>query len=383
MANFNYFYLRELILVVLSLLFTFVCFEIYFQVVYPYGYSASKYYQQKAKEQGLYIGRGGFNKKVEFIVPIRENNLGFNSKDVRIPKVTDCYRIIVVGDSMIESMQVTEKDRFSTVLESKLNSIKGKCFEVIPMGRAGTGQVYQYKRILKPYLHRLEANLVISALLLSNDIRDNSRALTKGVRSLYQTKINGWSLAQFLEIIFGKWLLERSKFLGFISYQANKNPYFNSSQFMEEKQKLNDKLLDYDLTLANANELPVLYKAAWLITETTYAKMNQLVQENAARFVMTPIPFQGYFDTKETNRVAFYEGEKYQLNYEKTFNRLERISKKYGITYFNAIECAETKNINKQKISWQDDGHWNVYGHQLFAECLYDELVSLGIITQP
>ena len=67
------------------------------------------------------------------------NTLGFYGPEVK-PKEPNEYRIMIMGGSLIESLQVPIKDRLDTLLQNKLNQTsKGKKFTVMSVGFAGNG----------------------------------------------------------------------------------------------------------------------------------------------------------------------------------------------------------------------------------------------------
>src|SRR5262249_14367673 len=63
--------------------------------------------------------------------PIRNNSLGFRERE--IPRKSDRYRIVVVGDSFTWGQGVEEQDRFSDRIELAL----GPSYEVFNFGRPG------------------------------------------------------------------------------------------------------------------------------------------------------------------------------------------------------------------------------------------------------
>lgn len=67
---------------------------------------------------------------------VRINSWGFRGPESRLTKAAGIYRIAVVGDSHTEGQGVGEEDRFTNVLERRLNSLRGG-YEVLNLGRAG------------------------------------------------------------------------------------------------------------------------------------------------------------------------------------------------------------------------------------------------------
>src|SRR5690242_13495076 len=67
----------------------------------------------------------------EFHVLIQMNNFGFHAPMYKLEKPADVYRILVVGDSFPQGMQVNTLETFPWQLQEKLGSVGGKRVEVI------------------------------------------------------------------------------------------------------------------------------------------------------------------------------------------------------------------------------------------------------------
>jgi hypothetical protein len=64
------------------------------------------------------------------------NRLGFREREIAKQKPANVYRIAVVGDSFTYGQGITEEERFSKVIERKLNNAKGG-YEVLNFGKPG------------------------------------------------------------------------------------------------------------------------------------------------------------------------------------------------------------------------------------------------------
>lgn len=88
------------------------------------------------------------------------NNIGFHGPFVPLEKEKDTFRIIIIGNSYIESQQVGVEEMYSTLLQNKLNAIPNRkyTYEVIPMGVNGDKSFLNalyyvsYGSVLKPDL---------------------------------------------------------------------------------------------------------------------------------------------------------------------------------------------------------------------------------------
>jgi hypothetical protein len=112
---------------------------------------------------------------IDFWVSEKVNSLGFIDSEPALPKPPDTFRIVLVGDSFVEALQVPIAQKLQTLLAADLNRrFPDRKFDAVALGYSGTGQAnqlpfYERNRDLKP-------DLVI-LLFVSNDFANNSPVL--------------------------------------------------------------------------------------------------------------------------------------------------------------------------------------------------------------
>ncbi len=85
----------------------------------------------------------------DYEVPIVTNSAGFHDVEHDIGKPDDVYRIVVLGDSFIEALQVLIEEGFTQQLERRVqSSVAARRVEVINLGISGAGPA-QYYHLLK------------------------------------------------------------------------------------------------------------------------------------------------------------------------------------------------------------------------------------------
>ena len=76
----------------------------------------------------------------DYDVTVVTNSAGFHDVEHAIEKPNDVYRIVVLGDSFMEALQVSIGQGYTQTLERMLQQwVKGKRVEVINLGISGTG----------------------------------------------------------------------------------------------------------------------------------------------------------------------------------------------------------------------------------------------------
>ncbi len=142
-------------------------------VGYPSFYTPDFYCGSRLRPntQGVWISEGrGY---------VSINSLGFRGDEFQTEKPAAVLRIAVLGDSMIEAMQVNQQDTFCEQLKQQLRkSIDDKWrIEVINCGVAGYGTA-QELLLLRHYVLPLRPDLVLLSFFPQNDIRNNHLALS-------------------------------------------------------------------------------------------------------------------------------------------------------------------------------------------------------------
>ncbi len=104
---------------------------------------------------------------------IRYNNLGFHDELATVAKPDGVYRILILGDSYPQGLQVPREQGFPDLLETHLNNERNTSYEVLNFGIDTIGT----DRMLMLYAlagYRFEPDLVLVMTYVGNDIQNNS-----------------------------------------------------------------------------------------------------------------------------------------------------------------------------------------------------------------
>jgi hypothetical protein len=140
---------------------------------FPYFYC---YDQQRG--WGLNPGAHGWYRR-EGIAYVAINHEGFRGPDYTPPKPSGVVRVAVLGDSYVEAIQVPQDKTFTAVLGRALADcplLKGKRIEAMNFGVDGYGTA-QELITLRTRVWRYSPDIVVLAIFLGNDIRNNSVSL--------------------------------------------------------------------------------------------------------------------------------------------------------------------------------------------------------------
>lgn len=99
------------------------------------------------------------------------NSQGFHDREHPARKAPGTRRVVVLGDSMVEAVQVPREQNLCARLEASLAGT-----EVLNMGIAGAGQAQEYL-VLQEQAARAEPDVVVLCVYATNDVYNNSPRL--------------------------------------------------------------------------------------------------------------------------------------------------------------------------------------------------------------
>jgi hypothetical protein len=123
--------------------------------------------------------------KTEWVTYAHINSLGLRDREIPYAR-TGAYRILLLGDSYTEGLQVADDETFAKQLEGRLNS-GGRRVEVLNGGHAGYGTDNE----LLFYLHegrKYRADLVLQVFNTENDVLENYHPLLDSIPFRYPDK---------------------------------------------------------------------------------------------------------------------------------------------------------------------------------------------------
>ncbi len=116
------------------------------------------------------------NFKLKYVNVFHWNSSGYFDDDYDLTKPSGVHRIVIVGDSFVEAVQVPLSRSFHKLWEAALNNQSHSRmhlgFEVIALGNSGTGQVKHFE-ILQNEAMRYDPDTVVVTLFSSDFCRDD------------------------------------------------------------------------------------------------------------------------------------------------------------------------------------------------------------------
>jgi lysophospholipase L1-like esterase len=306
---------------------------------------------------------------LDFWIKQPANSLGFLDWEPAIPKPKGIYRILLVGDSMVEAAQVPLEQKLQAVLVELLRKkMPSRKVDVVALGYSGSGQSNQlayYERFKKD----LEPDLVV-LLFVGNDFSNNS-PLLEAVRQGWDPEHPPWlfhrrnpdgSCSRIP--ISSEW--ERYRLPG-------GTPEVRAAQFQQLSPEYRAKLDGWDTSNGKAalldfvfhepGEIPPAFEEAVELTKCAFAEWQRETAADGLPLIVVAheqvtAPWQ-----KTRGQVA----------------RLRAILEELRIPLLDLYPI-NVKRGDMTELRFKHDGHWTALGHRWAAEAIFDFLNSGGYL---
>jgi len=306
----------------------------------------------KIKSNGY---RGGPD---EFIYEWTTDKNGFKNT----PEIANLekYKILAIGDSMVEGMGVSTEDTFTTILTKKN-------YPTYNLGVQGYA-VSQSKGAFKKFGAKLRSEIVLCLYARGNAHREiffvdnklkEKKTFTGGIDNQFQADQNLEIRFQGKYVLTASWLyltFVRNNLKDFLKYGNVdfKNPIFNRYPEVRSGEKVRElRIQEMNLLIKNFKEI------------------KKLAEINNSKFIL------GYIEHRDLNYYEIATGKKPHPSqfYEGDF--LKKFSKENNITFIdfgvpirnyikNLPEDFEVSDLPYLKI----DGHLNRLGNEILADTI-------------
>lgn len=316
-------------------------------------------------------------------IPVKINSKGLRDREHAYEKKEGTFRILVLGDSFTEALQVPLEDTFCKVLETALNRTQ-KNFEVINAGLAGVGTDYELLFFRREGC-KYHPDLVILAFF-ANDIYDNYKsknllenrtapvayerkglvAALKGFLGDKSCAYNyfGYVLPKHLPLV-AKVLMK----LGLLSYQP-----------VDDAQGVSH--LQY---LVFAKEYGPEMEKAWRVTEILILQLKEEVEYYGSKLAVSSIPFREQVEEALWRAKLSKPGmEKREWDLNKPDRMLSELLGSARVPFLQLLpyfrKAAEKSELYHAVDKDGRDGHWNAAGHHLAGQVIYNWLIDEELV---
>lgn len=299
---------------------------------------------------------------------VRTNNLGFHGRMVPLEKGKDVFRIVVMGSSFVEGMQIPWEKGFSALLEDQLNAMSSSShvYEVIPIAYPGNGtylDMVYYERFgteLKPDLvidvtTEYEVGRNIPTAKYPPRFDEQGSVILHLPPEAQNTKIswmkNAIRKSKALMMLFSRFQVVQIRARAFLAHPT----FFKEVPMPVSPSTSSTKMANDD------------FAREWDIEERLLKAFASRVAKDQAKFLVaswaTPYASASTADTLQA--------------------KMAMLSTETPFPYLDLSPLIEQRKQTEGKVpTWTCDGHWNENGHRWVADGLFSYLTEHADLIQ-
>jgi hypothetical protein len=334
-----------------------------------------------------------FDDHGEFSVDVKMSSHGLRDVEHDYEKPAGTFRILVLGDSYMEAVQVELEQIFARQLERELGA-RGRRVEVINASASdwGTDNELVY---LREEGWRYSPDLVLLAFTTANDVRNNSVVLNQRVPNPNPWKPT-FTVAADGKLVFHPmpalpppeplvpprpwWRRSRA-----LSFFANRiGPFLSSPEPATgaPAAKTNDyaRTLPADM-LVYAPDPPPEVDEAWRVTKALLLEMKNDAREHGARFAMVLVDGPWTYYDAWWQLMTMWDQQARSWNPARPNEVLGEFAHEAGIESLD-LRTAFTAKKSEERLYFEFDPHWTPAGHRLAAQAAAGFLVERGLVPE-
>jgi lysophospholipase L1-like esterase len=342
-------------------------------------------------KKGRAVKSGVFDSRVEV------NSVGFRDREHALLKPADARRVVLLGDSFLEAIQVPFDSSVPPLLENRLQGRTGPT-ELINLSVSGTGTAREYLALRK-YGLLYKPDLVL-LFFVANDVSDNSKRL-QGLPYLpYPRTTPSGDLArdESGRPLFTPFADQNSRLSSVTSlFRNHSKAYRFVREAIDNSPGLNGLL--YSLKLVSTPPETVnapasdnfgfyeiyrvepkpAWEEAWRLTEQMMLATRDLAFANDAKFGVVLIPAFWEVDSGRWNEALMQLPlmRTAQLDLELPSKRLTHFLTAHNIPVIDLLPEFRARASSMPPLYISNDAHWTADGHKLAADLLTRPVAAL------
>jgi lysophospholipase L1-like esterase len=329
------------------------------------------------------------------------NSHGFRDYERTYNKPANSFRILILGDSYVEALQVSLENAFPALLEKKLNkSSTETTFEVLNLGQSGFGTADAYMRYLNFGIH-YSPDLVLLAFLTGNDIRDNSKFLSQGSLAYYfaydekgrlqldQSLFKEYDEGQTFSRQVFQYIKRRSYLASLISerlyllkLELRERSFADHSAELGQSgsERGVDVFSALNIYLSNPGDR---WNEAFAVTQGLLRRFRDDVERNGSQFVLVTLSNAEQIHPEVQAKLRKDYGVTF--DFERPDRIIAEFAAKEHITHLELMPLFRDHHLRTGKylhgFGGSTGGHWNENGHRLAAEKIFKFLTEKHLLS--
>jgi hypothetical protein len=319
---------------------------------------------------GTRIHLANFGQTVEF------NSVGMRDIERSEPKPPGTLRVLVLGDSFVEALQVSLEQSFHRLLEHRLRSVTGRPIQVMSGAVSGWGTDDHLEYLSRDGV-RFAPDLVLVAMTLHNDVSDNLEERFHTLADdgrLVRRPMAEISEASFRLLKVKDYLASRSHLVQL----ARRYRHLTSVRMAGQQ-------LDVHVVRLLQKDEPVSITRGWELTRRLVAGIRKEGDRvgAATAVVLIPLSLQVYPEMLRQWLTANGVSAD-RLALERPQERMREIGAASSVGTIDLLPTfRKAFKDNGQRLHLERDGHWNLEGHRLAAATVADELIRRELLLVP
>jgi hypothetical protein len=299
------------------------------------------------------------------------NSAGMRDREHSLEKPAGVFRILVLGDSFMEALQVPFEQSFPSLLERELAGPAGRRVEVVNASVSGWGTDDELQYLTR-YGLRWNPDLILVAVTLHNDISDNLRERFHTIRggALVHQPGEDATFLQYKVVQLKSFLAARSQ-----AFQLLSRARF-SRQMRQEASQLGSHVT----ALLSPTTDPHIARGVEL-TELLLARMQALASAQGSRVVLVLLPLGVQLsDAKFGELARAATGSPTGLDLGKPQRLVMGAADRTRIPAIDLLPGFRAWTAGGgQALFLERDGHWNAQGHRLAVGIVVREMMARGL----
>ncbi len=299
------------------------------------------------------------------------NSEGMRDREHELEKAAGTYRVLVLGDSFMEAMQVPFEASLPSLVERGLSERTGRPVEVINGGTSGWGTDDQL-RYYTQYAAKWKPDLILVAMTLHNDISDN-------LREDWHRMEDGALVEQHREPK-SYWAYKKIQLKAFI---ATRFQTYTLWRKVRHRREIRDTGRELNQHIVDLFHEPPSEKLArgFEMTEKLLGKLQAVAgPDTRVALLLLPLHVQ-LTDSAFTEFVDRAQVAPTAMQLDRPQRVMTEAAQRLGIPVIDLLPRFRAWSATRQEplyIDW--DGHWNQAGHRLASEVSAEGIVDAGVM---
>lgn len=364
-----------------------------------------------------------YNPLYEYDVSVAINSRGLRAYEfIGYEKPEGVYRVIVLGDSFVEAVQVELEESFPQQLGRQIADATGKQVEVLNAGVGGWGNDQQLLW-LKEEGYKYSPDLIVLAIYPRNDFMNNSEALESAnqgriLKPFYrlengELRLNYFpfnpdevpTVTQAEAVVIpdevspgpligvGAWLHDHSAFYRYVDPRIRIVAPRFAAWLGEvglinagEETKLVAQPGDYVPLAYHLYHRPLEadWQAAIEVTAAIYAEFQRTAvgMGAATSAILITAPEQVYADDWSQILDLYPAMREWDLDLDGSHGYAAQALTAAGVPVLDLLPIFRNLAGHSARLHLEDDGHWTVAGHDLAARATFNFLGENGVMPE-